>query len=521
MVASAALSQQRAGRVALVIGNANYAGLRAPASTINDARALAAELRRKNFEVDLEENLGREKMQQVITAFMAKIAKGKTALLYFSGFGLQSVRQTYLIPVDAQIKTEQDVWDYFSVNDLLAEMHRRGADIKIMVIDAARKNPFESKFRQAPAGLAPIVAIDGTLAISSAAPGKLVEDSSAARSLFVNELIKEMAAPNRTAEEVFSRTRIAVSRASKNEQIPLVVSSLTDEFYFTAAASAPPPAQAARPAPPAPPPPAATPPAVARLTDRPQASPAATTAAAPSQPGSVFKDCEDCPELVVVPAGSFEMGSSASDYSKPVHRVTIGAPFAIGRYEVTFDQWEKCVEDRGCKNRPHDRGWGRGSHPVINVRWVDTKEYVAWMSKKTGHTYRLPTEAEWEYAARGGTTTPFWWGSAAGSAQANCRQCNTGHPERSVPVGSYKPNPFGLYDTAGNAAEWLEDCWNDNYRGAPADGSPWLKGECRMRVLRGGSFDSEPVNVQSSARFRYDTDVPYSANGFRILRELP
>jgi formylglycine-generating enzyme required for sulfatase activity len=178
------------------------------------------------------------------------------------------------------------------------------------------------------------------------------------------------------------------------------------------------------------------------------------------------------------------------------------------------------VSDGGCKYKPADRGWGRGNRPVINVSWLDAKEYVTWLSQKTGQAYRLPTEAEWEYAARGGSSTPFWWGRTAGSRQANCRECSTGQSEQTMPVGSYKPNPFGVFDTAGNAAEWVEDCWNDGYRGAPTDGSAWLKGECRLRVLRGGSFDSQSDYVRSNSRFRYDVDVRYSANGFRVVREL-
>jgi formylglycine-generating enzyme required for sulfatase activity len=224
---------------------------------------------------------------------------------------------------------------------------------------------------------------------------------------------------------------------------------------------------------------------------------------------------------VVVPAGSFEMGSPSSDYNKPLHRVNVSGSFAIGRFEVTFKEWDKCVGEGGCKHRPDDRGWGRGAHPVINVSWLDAKEYTAWLSKKTAHVYRLPSEAEWEYAGRAGTSSAYWWGRNVGARQANCRDCATGQAGHTLPVGSYKANAFGLFDTAGNVAEWVEDCWNDDYRGAPTDGSAWVKGNCQLRVLRGGSFDSEASYVQPSARFRYDFDVPYSANGFRVVRELP
>jgi len=223
--------------------------------------------------------------------------------------------------------------------------------------------------------------------------------------------------------------------------------------------------------------------------------------------------------MVIVPAGAFDMGSN-TDYENPVHRVDIAKPFAIGRHEVTFDQWDRCVEENGCKAQPDDREWGRGERPVINVSWEDAKAFAAWLSQKTGQTYRLPSEAEWEYAARAGTNTLFWWGRDPGSREANCRECNAGTSQRTMPVGSFKSNPFGLYDTAGNVAEWVEDCWNDNYRGAPKDASAWKAGQCRLRVLRGGAYDSPAKAVRSTSRFRYDTDVRYPANGFRVVREL-
>ena len=224
--------------------------------------------------------------------------------------------------------------------------------------------------------------------------------------------------------------------------------------------------------------------------------------------------------MVVVLAGSFDMGSS-TDYEDPLHRVTIAKSFAVGRYEVTFDEWDRCAEEKGCKPQPEDRAWGRGTRPVINVSWMDANAFAAWLSKKTGHTYRLPTEAEWEYAARAGSNSPFWWGRDVGSRQANCRECATGGGQQTANVGSYPPNPFGVYDTAGNAAEWVEDCWNDNYRGAPTNGSAWTSGQCQLRVLRGGSYDSPAKAVRSTARFRYDSSVRYSNNGFRVVRELP
>ena len=237
-------------------------------------------------------------------------------------------------------------------------------------------------------------------------------------------------------------------------------------------------------------------------------------------PGELFRDCSDCPELVIVPSGEFEMGSAAKPSEQPVHHVSLGKNFAMGRRDVTFAEWDRCVAQSGCKFSPPDQGWGRGDSPVTNVSWDDAQEFVAWLSKATGKSYRLPSEAEWEYAARGGSTTPYWWGKDVGAGRAQCAECGGSADARTAPVGSFRPNAFGLYDTAGDAAEWVEDCWNLTYRGAPNDGSAWTKGDCSLRVLRGGSFADKATAVRSSARFRYDQDVRYYANGFRVARDL-
>jgi formylglycine-generating enzyme required for sulfatase activity len=239
------------------------------------------------------------------------------------------------------------------------------------------------------------------------------------------------------------------------------------------------------------------------------------------EPGDTFRDCPDCTELVVVPTGDFVMGSNDTPYEKPERTISVPAPFAIGRREVTFAEWDQCADAGVCKNRPDDHGWGRGEQPVINVSWDDTKQFLAWLSQKTGKKYRLPTEAEWEYAARAGTKTPFWWGRDVGVGRAECSNCLNPPPQKMATAGSFRPNGFGLYDTSGNAAEWVEDCWNDNYRNAPKDASAWTSGDCRLRVLRGGNFTSPANAVRSAARFRYDVDVRYYANGFRVLREMP
>jgi formylglycine-generating enzyme required for sulfatase activity len=238
------------------------------------------------------------------------------------------------------------------------------------------------------------------------------------------------------------------------------------------------------------------------------------------EPGETFRDCPDCTEMVVVPPGEFEMGSHDLPFESPPHRVTIARPFAIARRETTFSEWDACVAAGACKDKPDDHGWGRGNQPLIDVSWEDAKAFVGWLTQKTGRNYRLPTEAEWEYSARAGTTSKFWWGNDVGKSNANCDGCGDTQQRKPVPAGSFRPNGFGLYDTSGNAYEWVEDCWNDTYANAPQDGSAWKTGQCLQRVLRGGSFANKVDAATSAARFRYDVDVRYYTNGFRVVRDV-
>ncbi len=220
------------------------------------------------------------------------------------------------------------------------------------------------------------------------------------------------------------------------------------------------------------------------------------------------------------------MGSPADeqgrDNDEGQHEVTI-ARFAIGRHEVTFDQWDACVTDGGCKGyRPDDKNWGRGDRPVISVNWGDARSYVDWLSELTDQEYRLPSEAEWEYAARAGTTTRFWWGDDVGSHKANCDGCGSRWDNKqTAPVSSFDANEHGLYDTAGNVWEWVEDCWNVSYEGAPENGGAWTSGQCDDRVLRGGSWNNDSRDLRSANRFRYVTFIRLINTGFRVARTLP
>lgn len=225
--------------------------------------------------------------------------------------------------------------------------------------------------------------------------------------------------------------------------------------------------------------------------------------------------------MVAVPQGSFTMGEEGKSRETPLHKVTIAYRFAAGRYTVTFDEWDACVQDGGCNGyQPSDNGWGRGKRPVINVDWDDAQSYVAWLSKKTGKHYRLLSEAEFEYVARAGSTTVFWWGDDIGSGMANCDHCGGSSSDRTSPVGSYKANPFGVYDTAGNVTQWVEDRWNGDYAGAPSDGSAWESGDPERRVMRSGSWYNRKRFQHSAYR---NADSPKVRNvkiGFRVALTL-
>jgi len=243
-----------------------------------------------------------------------------------------------------------------------------------------------------------------------------------------------------------------------------------------------------------------------------------------------LKDGAVEPEMVAIPAGEFQMGcvshKGCNDEELPVRTVTFEEPFAMGKHEVTFGEYDRFAEATG-REKAGDGGWGRGERPVIDVSWDDAQAYVFWLSEQTGKRYRLPSEAEWEYAARGGTTTNYWWGDDIqrdGKVWANCYGCGSEWDGvQTTPVGSFPENPFGLYDTAGNVWEWVQDCWHDSYEGAPDDGSAWEEskgGNCGRRVARGGSWNDKPEDLRSANRNWSNTVYRSNDLGFRLAQDL-
>jgi formylglycine-generating enzyme required for sulfatase activity len=251
----------------------------------------------------------------------------------------------------------------------------------------------------------------------------------------------------------------------------------------------------------------------------PAAAAAAATVTSKATAGSEINDCPACPVLVSIPSGSFTMGSNSSDPSeRPAHQVAIGVPFAIGKYELTVQQWNACAEAGACARLAQG---AQPNAPMRDVSWDDAQVYVKWLSTTSGKPYRLPTEAEWEYAARGGTATRYWWGEQMVPAKANCKDC--GQPWRvdgPANIGSFAANAYGLHDMNGSVWEWVADCWHNSYKDAPADGRTWETPNCNVRVIRGGSWREGANYMVSSTRFKYDASVRHSQNGFRVARSI-
>lgn len=235
-----------------------------------------------------------------------------------------------------------------------------------------------------------------------------------------------------------------------------------------------------------------------------------------------MRDGSPAPLMIALRGGPFQRGdlTGDGDGDEQVQSIRL-APFALGVYEVTFEEYDRFCTSTG-RDCPDDQGWGRGRRPVVNVSWDDARAYADWLAGQTGEPYRLPTDAEWEYAARAGTETRFWWGDEPGADRANCAGCGSlWDGERSAPVGSFPPNGLGLHDTAGNVFEWVADCWNDRFDEAPADGSPLDKPDCGKRVIRGGAWSFPPKEIRSANRWRDFYSRQSDDTGFRLARGMP
>jgi formylglycine-generating enzyme required for sulfatase activity len=539
-------------RIALVIGNGAYDS-GALANPVNDAQLLRDTLQGNGFTVTYLANADRGQMVRAIQALGQQLTRAGQAgvgVFYFSGHGVQSRDgHNFLLPVKGHINVEADLLpEAVDADWVLKQMEEAGNGLNILVLDACRNNPLPATSRSAAKGLAPMVAPAGSVVAFATRAGSVASDGSGDHSPYASAMARYMQQPGLELKAMFDAVARNVYDATKNTsvpQIPVQTYILTPTFYFRAAAVQSVPATSSTPA---------FDPrtaelalwqsveklgtadayraylaqypkgqfsSVAQLQLAALTRPVTASSSSPS-PLGVFRDCPDCPEMVHIPAGSFLMGSPENEPAReswdgPQHRVRVPA-FSIGKYDVTFDEWDACLAAGGCTPRPSDQGWGRGRRPVINVNKDDVQQYVSWLSRRTGKTYRLPTEAEWEYAARAGTTTAYYWGDAIEGRHANCAGCGSQWDNKQTsPVGSFSPNPWGLYDMLGNVWQLTQDCWHGNYIDAPTDGSAWTT-KCSSGVYRGGSW-ANTTYVRSAARGSVDPSARVEKSGFRLTRD--
>jgi formylglycine-generating enzyme required for sulfatase activity len=555
-------------RVALVIGNGAYANVPKLTNPANDARAIEVLLRGAGFQtVVTATDLGASRMKRALRDFSDEVRDADIAIVFFAGHGLELGGTNYLIPVDAVLERDIDVADEAIALDRIHQVLEPAKRLRLVILDACRDNPFARTIkrtlvgRSIGRGLAPVdVVSSDTLIAYAAKAGSTAADGETTNSPYTTALVKHLATPGLDVRLALGRVRDEVLRTTKKKQEPFLYGSLGGAEVALVAAA---PVAAQLVSPPAP---TSTGGAaeivrvcrevesvtslsmLAVLEKQHSGTPAAdcisarigelkaAQSAAGPKPGDTFRDCPTCPEMVVVPAGSFKMGSPDSEADRsadegPQRTVTIAKPFAVGKFEVTFAEWEACVAGGGCQSNetPSHEGWGKVRRPVINVSWKDAREYVGWLSKTTGRTYRLLTEAEWEFAARAGTTTRYHWGDAIDCSQASfdggeksgCYYNLGGKLRGTQLVGSFTANAFGLHDMHGNVWELVEDCYVNTYKDAPTDGSKAVEsGDCKYRVLRGGSWGNNPQLLRSAFRSWIEPDHRDGYQGFRVARVL-
>jgi formylglycine-generating enzyme required for sulfatase activity len=596
LVGALAMSSAQAERRALVIGNDAYVSVDPLRNAVADARAMAKALEKVGFKVAPPVlNADRERMLDAIARFAETLGGSDEAVVFYAGHAVEMKGVNYLLPVDIRSDNERSVqFNAIPLNYLLSSVADQKLKFSLMVIDACRDNPFKGSGRNVSSrGLVPAAAAaQGQMVMYSASEGqkaldRLGPDDKSPNGVFTRVFVKVIEEEGVHAGELMERVKEEVHRLAQSvqhEQLPAFYNAAVGRFYFRGSATSTrrPEDSSAR---------ADEDTAAfdaAKSSDVVEAYQAyldafpkgrfaaaarirmaalrkgATPAAAPSvpenvRPGRELEDCSGCPKLVVIPGGSFDMGSPADepdrqDREGPQRTVQISA-FAMGRTEVTRGEYHRFARETGrsatgCYEYDgkdwkliRALGWENpgyeqfDDHPVVCVDWDDVQAYLQWLSKRSGQTYRQASEAEWEYAARAGKSTARHWGDgeneacrfANGADQSARRKFNWGLPlfgcddgyANTAPAASYRANDFGLHDMMGNVWEWTEDCWNDTYRGAPSSGTPWTEGDCSRRVARGGSWVNDPAYARSANRDWNRASLRNKHLGFRVVRTLP
>jgi formylglycine-generating enzyme required for sulfatase activity len=539
-------------RIALVIGNSNYGGdLGRLPNPVNDAELMSSTLRKLGFQVIKVTDADQRQMKRAIADFGTKLANAGSqavGLFYYAGHGLQIDGENYIIPVHADIEKAADVdIEAVAASGVLKQMQLAENAVNIVILDACRNNPLSRGMRSATQGLARMDAPTGSILAYSTAPGETAADGNGKDSPYTVALAQAMLKPGIAIEETFRDARVEVLQQTDKQQVPWESSSLTGAFFFNPgeklASIAAPAAPSVPSTPTAPPQPSALP---------------TSHGNTPVSPGKVSKDCGNCPEMVSLPSGEFRMGSPANESGHtasegPQIDVTVSA-FEIGKYPVTRGEFNafvkasgyapagKCWTDTGGGkfDFSSDATWKNPGFsqtdrdPVVCVSWQDADAYAHWLSKQSGKSYRLRSESEWEYAARAGTQTARSWSDsdrdfcsygniadrAAKRKYANWTivNCDDGYAFTS-PVGSFKPNGFGLTDMLGNAKQWTADCGGGDLSKTPTDGSPVGDSGCSDHAVRGSGWDGLPNTSRAAYREHSPADYAAFNYGFRVARD--
>ncbi len=562
-------------RQALVIGNSSYAAspLKNP---VNDATDIATALKKRGFKVQLLRNADQRQMENAIQSFGKGLRAGGVGLFYYAGHGIQYSGRNYLIPINARIESESDVkYDAVDAGRVLGKMEDAGNDINIVILDACRNNPFARSFRSAEQGLARMDAPTGSLVAYATAPGSVAADGQGRNGVYTKYLLQYMEQPGLTVNQLFMEVRKSVLKETGKQQTPWESSSLTGNFYFTQGSSI----KIDKPDPVSQPGKSTgsllvrTEPADARIrilniasrysigmeldagsynievsakgyvTDKRTVEMLAsedlqvdfaleevkTTA---RQKGDTWTEPTTGMEFVYVKGGCFQMGSNKGDSDeKPVHKVCVDG-FWLCKYEVTNGQFRHFRSNHDSKEYK-SKSLNNNDQPVVYVSWEDARDYASWLAGTSGKSVRLPTEAEWEYAARAGTNTIRFWGNAADDASkyANVHDltskrvntdftwehhnCDDGYAV-TASVGSFQANSFGLYDMLGNVWEWCSDWYGDDYYSSSSRNNPQGASSASIRVFRGGGWSSNSRSARSADRGWYAPGIRLDYLGFRL-----
>ena len=468
-------------RVAFVVGNSDYQSLPTVGSAKSDANRMASALESAGFEVVKITNASKEGLGVSFGKFQSLLDGAEMSLFYYSGHSIQVAKQNRVVPVDMTIAGAANLENQtVGLADILDRMKRK-SERGIVIFDACRDIPALSHGAALiTPGCAKEKVSAGMLVVLAAEPGQALVDDS----LLTDSILSHAFEPGKDINAVLAEVRQDIIEKSDGGQV----------LYYNSALEE----------------------GVTALNPR----PAVKTTPQP-QTGNFFKDCDDvCPMMAAIPAGSFEMGKAAGEADeRPVHAVSIKA-FVLGQYEVTIGEWRKCVEAGKCREPSKAQEADDDAVPVHNVTWDDAIIYAEWLSGMTGKRYRLPSEAEWEFAARAGTSSNYSGSDSPSPDFVDCKDCGGTH-KSAVPRGKdLKPNSFGLAGMSGGVAEWVMDCWKPSYDKSPANGSAVATANCTQRVLRGGSWRDDRKHVTVTSRAFYDHDVPYPNNGLRIARDM-